>query len=56
MSLETLKMDTRDRFIELFNENQELLKLDSPEYINILREKALEQFKKPGIPDKKNEQ
>ncbi|PLX22312.1 MAG: Fe-S cluster assembly protein SufD [Marinilabiliales bacterium] len=56
MSLETVKIEMKDRFIEIYQENQELLKLDSPEYINVLREKAFEQFKNLGIPDKKNEQ
>lgn len=55
MSLETIKTDTKERFVELYQENQDLIKNDSPDYINRVREKAFEQFKKLGIPDKTNE-
>ncbi|MCD4832659.1 MAG: Fe-S cluster assembly protein SufD [Bacteroidales bacterium] len=55
MSLETIKTDTKGRFVELYRENQDLIKNDLPDYINEVREKAFEQFKKLGIPDKKNE-
>lgn len=56
MSLDTVKVETKDRFIELYQENQDLLKSDSPEYVNSVREKAFEYFQKLGIPDKKNEE
>jgi len=55
MSLETVKVNTKDRFVELFNENRDILTKDSPDYMNKIREKAFEQFKNLGIPDKKNE-
>ena len=55
MSLETIKTDTKERFVELYRENQDLIKNNSPDYINKVREKAFEQFKKLGIPDKTNE-
>lgn len=55
MSLETVKLDTKENFIELYQKNLEIIKNGSPEYINEVREKAFEQFKVLGIPDKKNE-
>ena len=55
MSLETVVVDTKEKYIELYQKNQELIKKDSPDYINEIREKAFEQFKVLGIPNKKNE-
>ncbi len=55
MSLETVKVDTRENFIELYQKNLELLKNDSSDYINEVREKAFEHFKSLGIPNKKDE-
>jgi len=55
MSLDIIKIDTKERFVELYKGNQDLIKNNSPDYINEIREKAFEQFKKLGIPDKRNE-
>jgi Fe-S cluster assembly protein SufD len=55
MSLETVKVDTKENFIELYQKNLELLEKDSSDYINEVREKAFEQFKLLGIPNKKDE-
>lgn len=56
MSLDTVKIDTKEKFIELYEENQDLLKSDSPEYVNKIREKAFGNFQKLGFPNKSNEQ
>lgn len=55
MSLETTKIEPKQRFINIYQENSTEIKNGTPEFINVIREKALEQFKKLGIPDKKDE-
>ncbi len=55
MSLDTVKIETKDKFIELYQENKELIQNDSPDYINEIRNNAFEQFKNLGFPDKKSE-
>ncbi|MDA3952741.1 MAG: Fe-S cluster assembly protein SufD [Bacteroidales bacterium] len=55
MSLKTVMKDSKEKYIELYLKNQELLKKDSPEYINEIRKNAFEEFQVNGIPNKKNE-
>jgi Fe-S cluster assembly protein SufD len=55
MSLEAVKIESKQKFIEIYQDNIDTLKNDAPEYINIDRQKAFELFKNIGIPDKKNE-
>ena len=55
MSSEIVNIDIKDKLLDLYHTNHETLKSSSPDYINIIREKAIEQFKKLGFPDKKNE-
>lgn len=55
MSLKTIDIEVKDKFIDLYNNNQELIKNNSPGFINQIRGKALEQFKILGIPDKSQE-
>src|SRR6056297_3004966 len=40
MSVETTDIDVKDKFVELYNNNQDILKNGTPDYINQIREKA----------------
>jgi len=55
MSLETTKIEAKQKFIDLYQENLSLIKNDYPEFINEIREKAIKQFGVLGIPNKKDE-
>ena len=55
MSVETTDIDVKDKFVELYNNHQDILKNGAPDYINQIREKAFVDFKKLGLPDKKQE-
>ena len=55
MSLETTKIESKQRFINLYQENVKDIKNGSPDFINDIRDKAINQFGKLGMPDKKNE-
>ena len=55
MSLETTKIKPEQKFLDIYQENISVIRNGLPEYINNIREKALEKFKLLGIPDKKNE-
>jgi len=55
MSLETTKVDTKYKFLEIFRKQIGEVKSGSPEYIQHIREKAIQYFEKLGLPDKKNE-
>jgi len=55
MSMEITKIDSKQKFIDIYQENISDIKNGSPDFINGIREKAFEQFKLLGIPDKKNE-
>ncbi|MFO7828172.1 MAG: Fe-S cluster assembly protein SufD [Bacteroidales bacterium] len=55
MSVETLDIEVKDKFIDLYKKNQDLIKSDSPDYINQIREKAFKQFEILGIPGKNQE-
>jgi Fe-S cluster assembly protein SufD len=55
MSTETKTTDIKEHFVELFHNNIGTIKDGMPDFINEEREKALESFRKLGIPDKKIE-
>ncbi|OFX88169.1 MAG: Fe-S cluster assembly protein SufD [Bacteroidetes bacterium GWF2_33_16] len=55
MSTEIVNTDIKIKLLDLFQENLSVIKNDSPDYINKIREKAIELFSKLGFPDKKNE-
>jgi len=55
MSLETTKVDTKQKFLNIFKEQIQDIKSGSPDYIQEIREKAIRYFEKLGLPDKKNE-
>ena len=54
MNLET-QVDIKQKFIDIFQENISDIKKASPDFINEIRDQAIDQFNKTGIPDKKNE-
>jgi Fe-S cluster assembly protein SufD len=55
MSLEEVKVEPKQKFLDIYQENINDIKNASPDYINEIREKAIKQFEILGIPDKKNE-
>jgi len=55
MSTEIINTDIKTKFLDLYRENLELVRNGSPDFINQIREKAIKQFEKLGIPDKKSE-
>ncbi|HYX09316.1 MAG TPA: Fe-S cluster assembly protein SufD [Bacteroidales bacterium] len=50
MSVLTQDININEQFIELFNEQEEFLTENSPEFINRIRRKAIDAFKTNGIP------
>lgn len=55
MSLEKLKIEPKQKFIDIFHQRISDIKKNSPDYINEIRDKAIVHFEKEGFPDKKNE-
>ena len=55
MSIETININAKQKFINVYQENISEIRNGSPEYINEIRDKAFEQFKILGVPNKKNE-
>ena len=55
MSSEVVNTDIKTKFLDLYQENISIIKNGSPEYINLIRDRAIELFRKNGFPDKKNE-
>lgn len=55
MSSEIIHSDINNKLLDLYQDNHEILKNGSPDYINKIREKAIERFRELGLPDKKNE-
>ncbi len=55
MSMKTPDIDIKQKFLDLYQKDIELVNNGSPEYINEVRRNAFQHFKKLGIPDKKNE-
>jgi len=55
MSTETKIPDIKEQFIDLYHNNLSVIKEDLPDFFNNHREKALDSFKKLGIPTKKVE-
>lgn len=54
MSVET-QVDIKQKYLDIYQENIADIKNGSPEFINNIRDKAIDQFSKVGIPDKKDE-
>ena len=54
MSVET-KLDIKRKFLDIYQENIQDIKNGSPDYMNDIRDVAIEKFNEMGIPDKKNE-
>nr|MDA3781066.1 Fe-S cluster assembly protein SufD [Bacteroidales bacterium] len=50
------KLELEDKYISLYNSNLDILRKDSPDFINNIRAKAFAKFKKLGIPSKKHEE
>jgi len=48
-------MSTSQEYIELFKENENILEKASPSFMKVIRQDAMDQFSKAGIPDKKSE-
>lgn len=49
-------LEVKDKYISLYNRSLDLLRNDSPDFVNNLRTKAIEKFAKLGIPSKSNEE
>ncbi len=54
MSIET-RVDIKQKFIDIYRENIKDIKNGSPEFMNDIRDQAIDKFGVVGIPDKKNE-
>jgi len=48
-------MSTSQEYIDLFKEKENILELASPSFMKEIRQDAMDQFSKTGIPDRKNE-
>ena len=48
-------MSTREEYIELFREKEDVLEKASPSFMREIRHDAMDHFSKTGIPDKKSE-
>jgi Fe-S cluster assembly protein SufD len=55
MSLEEVKVEPKQKFLDIYQENINDIKNGSPDYINEIRDEAIKQFEILGIPDKKDE-
>ncbi len=55
MNVDVKLIDTKDIFTRLFNENRDAIFSGSSEYVNTIRNKALEEFVRAGLPERKNE-
>ncbi|MCX6257806.1 MAG: Fe-S cluster assembly protein SufD [Bacteroidia bacterium] len=55
MYIETEKISLNESLVDLFNSNRSLLLRASTDHVNALRMQAIDQFKKIGIPTKKDE-
>jgi len=55
MSVDTTKIESKQKFIDIYQDNISDIQNGSPDYINEIRNEAFEQFKLLGIPNKKNE-
>ncbi|MCB8995351.1 MAG: Fe-S cluster assembly protein SufD [Bacteroidales bacterium] len=55
MNVDVKLLDTREMYGRLYSENQNQIFSGSSDYVNSFREKAIESFKKTGLPTKKDE-
>jgi Fe-S cluster assembly protein SufD len=55
MSLEEVKVEPKQKFLDIYQEHINDIKNGSPDYINEIRDEAIKQFEILGIPDKKDE-
>ncbi|MEA3446470.1 MAG: Fe-S cluster assembly protein SufD [Bacteroidota bacterium] len=56
MKLIAKLLDVKEELVELYQNNFDLLRQGSSEIINRFRDEAIEQFRKKGIPNRKNEE
>jgi len=55
MSLEEVKVEPKQKFLDIYHDNIDDIKNGSPDYINEIRDKAIHQFELLGIPNSKEE-
>ena len=48
-------MQTIDKYLELYQQNREQIGKDAPDFLNLLRDRALTSFKQTGFPLRKEE-
>lgn len=53
--IETVKYTATDELVELFTQNRKIYNEGCPEFMNSIRQKAIDDFKLKGIPSRKNE-